>query len=339
MIKKQFISDLLPNMTVGTVFVVSRKNIRKKKNGEEYCSISLSDKSGNIESIMWTEEFKNSCMFAEGDFVRISGQISEYRGAKQLTIDKLSRVTDESLYEVNDFIKITSKDTGKMFSELLGYIAEVENDHIRELLGSFFNDSGFAEKFINATAAAKNHHAYSGGLLEHTLYVAKISAYLYGLYDNLNKDLLISGSLLHDIGKIEEYDIGPAIKMNNTGKLIGHIVIAYNWIEQKISKISGFPDDMRQRLLHIILSHHGFQEYGSPKEPKILEAFVVYHADHLDADINGFNTIINESPDEEEWSSYAKNFERSILLKKLDQENNTASTAEKKKPLSQDGLF
>jgi 3'-5' exoribonuclease len=339
MIKKQFINDLMPNMEVDTVFAVSRKNIRKKKSGEEYCSLNLSDKTGNIESIMWTAEFKNSGMFGEGDFVRASGQVSEFRGAKQLTINKITRITDESLYDIDDFLKVTSQDTKKMFAELLGYIDEVENTFMRELLGSFFYDDEFAQKFMNATAAAKNHHAYKGGLLEHTLFVTKISAYLYGLYDNLNKDLLISGSMLHDIGKIEEYDMGPVIKMNNTGKLIGHIVIAFNWIEQKISQISDFPDALRQRLLHIILSHHGFLEYGSPKEPKTLEAFVVYHADHLDADINGFNTIISESPEEEEWSSYAKNFERSILLKKIDLENNVGQEKEKKKPIEQDGLF
>ncbi len=339
MIKKQFIQDLVPNAAVDTVFVVSRKNIRKKKNGEEYCSLSLSDKTGNMEAIIWTEEFKNSGMFGEGDFIRASGQVSEYRGIKQLTLTKITRITDESHYDVSDFIKVTNKDTKKMFSQLLAYIEEVENDSIRELLGSFFEDGDFVQKFCDATAAAKNHHAYKGGLLEHTLYVTKISAYLYGLYDNLNKDLLISGSILHDIGKIEEYDMGPAIKMNNTGKLIGHIVIAYHWIEQKISLMSDFPEELRQRLLHIILSHHGFQEYGSPKEPKILEAFVVYHADHMDADINGFNTIINESSQEEEWSSYAKNFERSILLKKLKPENNIGKENEKEKPASQDGLF
>jgi 3'-5' exoribonuclease len=337
--EKQFIQDLVPNMAVDTVFAVTRKNVRKNKNGGEYCSLSLSDKTGNIEAVMWTEEFKNSGMFGEGDFVRASGQVSEYRGSKQLTLHKITRISDASLYDERDFIKVTSKDTKEMFAQLSAYIEEVENPYIKELLHSFFSDSDFTQKFCTATAAAKNHHAYGGGLLEHTLYVTKISAYLYGLYDNLNKDLLISGSILHDIGKIEEYDMGVAIKMNNTGKLIGHIVIAYHWIEQKIAGISGFPEDIRQRLLHIILSHHGFQEYGSPKEPKILEAFVVYHADHLDADINGFNTIVSESPDEEEWSSYAKNFERSILLKKLDPENNIGKKNEKKKPLPQEGLF
>jgi 3'-5' exoribonuclease len=335
MLKKQFINDLVNDMPVDSVFVVSRKNVRQKKNKEEYCTLTLSDKSGNIESVIWTEGYRSSGMFNEGDFVRACGQVSEYRGLKQLTLNKVTKVTDKALIDENDFIKVTKKDIKKMFSDLRGYIDIVQNRYVQELLRSFFYDKTFSEKFCNATAASRNHHAYRGGLLEHTLSVTKISDYLSGLYENMNRDVILCGSMLHDIGKIEEYDVGAAIKMNNTGKLIGHIVIAYNWIEQKISTIESFPEDLRQRLLHVIISHHGFLEYGSPKEPKTIEAFAVYHADHLDADINGFNTIIEESCQDEEWSSYARNFERSVLLKKMDPGNDQES----KKPTPQEGLF
>jgi 3'-5' exoribonuclease len=138
------------------------------------------------------------------------------------------------------------------------------------------------------------------------------------IYDNLNRDLLIAGAILHDVGKIKEYSSGVNLKITNRGRLLGHITIGYGWVLEKISSIKGFPSDLADRLLHIILSHHGHLEYGSPKRPKILEAFVVYHADHLDGDIGGFNIILENTSDENDWSEYVRNFERPVYTRRLD---------------------
>lgn len=188
---------------------------------------------------------------------------------------------------------------------------------MRELLGIFFNDKDFVDDFCTATAAVQYHHAYRGGLLEHTLFMTKICDFLAGLYENLNRDLLITGAILHDVGKVKEYKTEIITKVTDEGKLLGHITIGYGWVLEKIQKIDDFPEDLKNRLLHIILSHHGYKEFGSPKRPKILEAFVIYHIDHMDADVGGYNILLEENSGEEGWSAFAKNFDGSVMLRRL----------------------
>jgi 3'-5' exoribonuclease len=315
--KKQFISDLKVGSIADTIFVVSKKQVRKKKNNEDYCIVTLQDKEGSIEGVIWTEVFKNSDDFSEGDFVLVKGDVKQYRNSMQLVINSISKIENKEDIEYSDFIRATKKNIDVMFSEIKSYIDSIKNSYLKELLDLYFKDKKFIEDFKNSTAAVRYHHAYRGGLLEHTLAVTKICDMLTGIYDNLNRDLLISGAILHDIGKIREYETGVTIKVSDEGKLLGHITIGYGWILEKIKKIKGFPRDLSERLLHIILSHHGQKEFGSPRRPKILEAFVVYHVDHMDADIGGYNIILEESRDGEDWSGFAKNFERSIYLKKL----------------------
>ncbi|MFC2159951.1 3'-5' exoribonuclease YhaM family protein, partial [Actinomycetota bacterium] len=230
---------------------------------------------------------------------------------------KMEKDNDQDL---SDYIKSTSKDIDSMFEEILAYIKSLDSKYLKELLSSFMDDKKFAPGYRTSTAAIRYHHAYQGGLLEHSLNVTKICDMTAGIYDNLNRDLLICGAILHDIGKIREYSSGVNMKMTNRGRLLGHITIGYGWVLEKIEQIKGFPKDLADRLLHIILSHHGHLEYGSPKRPKILEAFIVYHADHLDGDIGGFNIIVENTSDENEWSDYARNFERPVFIKQLDLE-------------------
>ncbi|MCL5073980.1 MAG: HD domain-containing protein, partial [Actinobacteria bacterium] len=168
-----------------------------------------------------------------------------------------------------------------------------------------------------SSAAVQYHHAYIGGLLDHTLTVTKICEWIAGIYDNLNRDLVVTGAILHDVGKIKEYELDSTIKISDTGRLLGHITIGYGMVQEKIAQMKNFPDDLKDRLLHIILSHHGYKEFGSPKRPKILEAFVVFHVDNMDADIGGFNMILEESGGQADWSVFLKNFDRSVLLREL----------------------
>jgi 3'-5' exoribonuclease len=205
-----------------------------------------------------------------------------------------------------------------MFTEILEFIEGLENKHLKQLLRLFMSNKKFVNDYKTSTAAVRYHHAFQGGLLEHSLNVAKICDKATDIYDNLNRDLLIAGAILHDVGKIKEYSSGVNLKMTNTGRLLGHITIGYGWVLEKISQIKGFPPDLSDRLLHIILSHHGHLEYGSPKRPKIMEAFIVYHADHLDGDIGGFNIIMENTSDENDWSEYVRNFERPVYVRQLD---------------------
>lgn len=319
--KKQYVSNLKVGTNVNSLFVVSHKSIKKKKNNDDYCAVTLQDKEGSIEGVIWTEVFKNVEYFEEGDFVLVKGNVSEYRGGKQLSVSFITKIKNKEDIEYSDFIRTTKENVDGMMSEIKSYINSTKDQHLRKLLDLFFKDEDFTRRFCRATAAVRYHHAYSGGLLEHTLSVTKICDFLSGTYKNLNRDLIISGAILHDIGKIMEYDVGVIIKVTDEGKLLGHITIGYGLVLEKIKKISGFPTDLRERLLHIILSHHGHKEFGSPRRPKILEAFVVYHVDHMDADIGGYNIILEESNEGEDWSAYAKNFERSVMLKKPELEN------------------
>jgi 3'-5' exoribonuclease len=318
--KEQFLSDLKVGDLAETTFVVSEKQVKKKKNGQDYCTLTLQDKGGTVEGVIWTEIFETSGDFKEGDIVEVKGILKEYKGSRQLIVNSLKKIEKDSVNNLSDYIKSTSKDIDSMFEEILGYIESLDSKYLKALLSSFMDDKKFAEDYKTSTAAIRYHHAYQGGLLEHSLNVTKICDMLSGIYDNLNRDLLICGGILHDVGKIREYSSGVNLKLTNRGRLLGHITIGYGWVLEKIEQIKGFPKDLADRLLHIILSHHGHLEYGSPKRPKILEAFIVYHADHLDGDIGGFNIILENTSNENEWSEYVRNFERPVFVKQLDLE-------------------
>jgi 3'-5' exoribonuclease len=359
--KKQYIKDLRAGMPVDSIFVISRKTIKKTKSEQDYCLVCLQDKDGLIDGIMWPKAIINSDLFEEGDFVKINGIVSEYKGTRQIEISSIKKVDEGEKIEYSDFIRATKKNINEMFSEMLSFIESIENKPLKKLLNLFFEDEKFSESFCNSTAAVQYHHAYKGGLLEHTLSVIKICDFLSKNYPSLNRDILLAGVILHDVGKIREYQFDEknnvTIKISDEGKLLGHITIGYGMVLEKISQIKGFSRDLKDRLLHIILSHHGAKEFGSPKRPKILEAFVVYHVDHMDADVGGFSIILEESGGRVEWSEFVKNFERSIFLKELDLQEGIGVNSddtnheevediddinlirEKKTDLSQDELF
>ena len=333
--KKQFISDLEVGVKADSIFIMANKQIRKKKDGKAYCAVTLQDREGSIEGVLWTEVYCSAGDFAEGDFVLVEGDVKEYKGGKQLVIGSIKKIENKENINYSDYMKTSRKNINEMFEGIKKYAARIKNPHLKKLLDLYFEDQKFVKDFKNAAAAVRYHHAFKGGLLEHTLAVTEICDAIYRVYRNLNYDLLISGAILHDIGKIREYRTVISTEVTDEGKLLGHITIGYGWVLEKIKEIDGFPGDLRDRLLHIMLSHHGHKEFGSPKRPKILEAFIVYHVDHMDADIGGYNIILEENKSGSNWSDYLKNFDRSVFLKKLEQpgnENNqdTGETADKK---------
>ncbi|MBM3708221.1 MAG: HD domain-containing protein [Actinobacteria bacterium] len=318
--KELYVNDLKAGMKVKSVFAVSRKTVRKTKSGEDYCTICLQDRSGCIDAVIWPKASVNFNIFEEGDLAEISGDVSDYKGTRQIEVSGIRTLEKDGRADYSDFIRITKKNVEDMFSEMMTFIESVKNKPLKKLLKLFFEDKKFSESFRSSSAAVQYHHAFMGGLLEHTLSVVKICDFLAGSYEKLNRDLLLAGAVLHDIGKIREYEFDEkniTIGVSNEGKLLGHITIGYGMVLEKIKYIKGFPEDLKERLLHIILSHHGAKEFGSPKRPKILEAFVVYHVDHMDADVGGFCIVAEESGGRAEWSGYLKNFERSIYLKEL----------------------
>jgi 3'-5' exoribonuclease len=353
--KNHFIKDLKPGDTLDSVFILVKKTLKKTKNGQDYCVLSFQDNSGSIDGIVWTEACQSLGLFKkgnfeEGDYVKVQGSVSDYKGTRQLDINRLMPLSEEekSLISYEDFVKSSKRNAGQMFEELQSIISGFKNLYLRQLIESFFSDPVFKKNFCFWPAAAQYHHAYIGGLLEHTLSMVKICAYLANCYENIDRDLLITGAVLHDIGKITEYGTeknGAIIKITDEGKLLGHITIGYGIVLEKIKLIKDFPKDLEKRLLHIILAHHGHKEFGSPKRPKTLEAFIVYHVDHMDADIGGFNFILESSDSEAQWSEYLKNYERSVYLKSPDypgsnytQEQN-GNNADTKNSQAKDVLF
>jgi 3'-5' exoribonuclease len=316
--KGQFISDLKIGVKVNSIFIVVNKQVRKKKNGDDYCTVTLQDREGNIEGVLWTEVYSKTGDFSEGDLVKIEGDIKAYKSGKQLVVSSMVRLENNEGIEYSDYIRTTKKDITNMFTEIKEYAARIKNPYLKKLIDLYFKNKDFVEDFKGSVAAVHYHHAFKGGLLEHTLAVTRICDAAFSIYDNLNYDLLISGAILHDIGKIREYKSAITTGVTDEGKLLGHITIGYGWVLEKINEIKEFPDDLKNRLLHIIISHHGQREFGSPKRPKILEAFIVYHADHMDADIGGYNIILDGNVSGVDWSDYAKNFERSVFLRKFE---------------------
>lgn len=316
--KSQYVSDLTIGTKVNTIFAVAKKQVKKKRNGDEYCTVNFQDRKGNIDGVLWTETYNNTEDFNEGDFVSVEGEVKEYKRSRQLAVSSIRKIEDKENLEYSDYIKTTNKNIDEMFSELMKYIARIKNPYFKKLIDMFFSDKNFIEDFKSSTAAVKYHHAFKGGLLEHTLAMTKICDSLSKIYNNLNYDLLISGAVLHDVGKIMEYKTVVSTEVTDEGKLLGHITIGYGMVLEKIKQIKGFPDDLKNRLLHIILSHHGYKEFGSPKRPRILEAFVVFHVDYLDADIGGYNIILEGNKSGADWSDYAKNFEGSVFLKEIE---------------------
>ena len=309
--KELFVKDLKDGTSIHSSFVVTKiiRRIKKSQRAdaadEEYCQVRLQDCTGSIDGIIWPEALRNAPDFSEVDCVLVKATVSQFKGLPQLVISSLEKVPAGEV-DYSCFTRsIAAEDKEKMVLEIKELLSSIKNPGLVQLLDSFFNDSDLFNAYTNSAAAVKYHHAYSGGLLEHSLAVAKNCEMVSRNYPELNRDLLIAGALLHDIGKIEEYRTGVIIKITDEGGLIGHIAIGYGMVLDRIKSISGFSKNLAKNLLHIIISHHGYKEFGSPRVPETPEAFVVYHMDHMDADIfhEKFEAAQQDDQTEEDSSS------------------------------------
>ena len=340
---KQLSRDLVNGDKVKSAFLITKKDTKKDKNGKYFCDLELQDRTGKISGKIWSDSINlvdiNS--FKKKDVVFIEGEVNDSdKFGRQINIKKISKIDDENI-DYSDFIFISKKideESKKMLSlELKKYIENIENLYIKALLENIFNDEEFLKKFCSATAAIKNHHAAEGGLLLHTVSVTKICEFIFNSYSKnsniINRDILFCGSILHDIGKTDSYSVGTTIDINEEEEnLISHISLGYGMVLMKMEKIKNFPEDLKREILHIILSHHGLKEYGSPVEPQTLEAIIVYNADKFDADIDHFISLTNESPENECWP-FSNYFKRRISIKKnpVRQTNNKAEELQKNK--------
>ncbi len=295
--------SLSPGTPFEGYFVIEHVEIKKHRTGEPFLRLILSDKTGTFPALWWKPP-KNAdlAVFKKGDVVFISGHIEYFQGYLQPKLKEI-RVAQREEFNPSKFICESRFPINEQLIRLLEYIESVENPFLKKLLEHFFYDDAFVEQFIKTPAGKTIHHACIGGLLEHTLGVVEICETVAKRFKSLNRDLLISAAILHDIGKVHEYKIEIAIDRTTEGILLGHLYMSCEMVTKAIDKIDGFPQDLKVKLLHCILSHHGEYEHGSPKKPKTLEAVALAYADALDSRVKGFEEHIErELGDKKGWT-------------------------------------
>ena len=311
--KDFYASGLEANQVVTTTFLVKVKEVRSKKSGEPYLSLILGDKSGNLDAKMWENVENVESTFSKDDFVKIKGLVQVYRNKKQLTIHRLRRCQETEI-EFGDYFPKTSKNIDAMFSELYSLAKSVENSYLNQLLVNLLNDSEFAVRFKEAPAAKSLHHAWLGGLLEHTLSLCKLCKLTAQHYPEVDLDLLMTGAIIHDIGKIEELEYNRNFNYSTKGQLLGHMIIELDLVNQKISEIQEFPLQLKTLVQHLIVSHHGEYEFGSPKLPMFPEALLLHCLDNLDSKLASMLSLIgNDEGIDENWTPYNSMFGRPLF--------------------------
>ena len=310
--KTIYIENLKAGERINSAFLVAEKNLAYSQKGAPYLNLRLKDKTGEIEGKVWDNAGEWDGQFRKGDIVQVSGRVLSYKNNLQLSVLELKRLADDEI-DLVDYLSAAKQDKDIMFAELMTYIEKVRTPCLKELLDAFFQHEETASLFKRAPAAKGFHHVYLGGLLEHTLSVIKLLDRMMDHYENINSDLLMTGGILHDIGKIYEFDYDRLVQYSDEGRLIGHIVMGVEMVDAKIAAIDGFPKALAMELRHLILSHHGVLEYGSPKRPKTVEALIVHHIDDLDAKVNAFQTFVDDAPEDDTgWTPFHKLLERYI---------------------------
>lgn len=307
--KKQYIGSVKAGDKADDVFVLYEKNLAQKKDGSDYLNITLSDRTGKIKGVLWDNVGKIAAGTNAGDYVHVKGNVSEYKSILQVVIKSMETIPPDSV-DPSDFLPATGRDIDSMFKQLAGLSDSIKEKNLRELFTAFWNDGEFVEKFKKAPAAKKMHHAYIGGLLEHTLSMAVLAERIAGHYSGLDRDLLIAGTILHDIGKIREFEYDIKIDYSDEGRLLSHIVIGLGMIDEKIREIKEFPDTLALMLRHMIVSHHGTRDFGSPEPPKTIEAVLLNYIDEIDSKISGIREFMDSGEGAGNWTSYHKILER-----------------------------
>ena len=310
----KYIETLRDGMHVSGVYLCKTKTIALTKNGKEYGSITLQDKTGQLDGKIWDINSPAIGDFEPMEYIHVDGNVTVFNNANQLNITRIRRA-EEGEYSTSDYFPVSSKDTDKMYGELKAYIASFKNKYLKELMTAIFiNDKECAKSFCEHSAAKTVHHGFIGGLLEHSLSVTKICDDMAEHYPFLNRDLLLSGAMTHDIGKTKELSSFPMNDYTDDGQLLGHIIMGVQMIDEKIKEIPDFPHKLRSELLHLVLSHHGELEFGSPKKPALMEALVLSSADNLDAKLETmYEALESKAPQNDSgWVGYNKLLESNI---------------------------
>lgn len=294
------------------IYLCKSKRVLAGKSGKEYVSLVLQDKTGTVDAKIW--DFNSEIeQYEELDFVHIDARVTSYQNALQLNVSKVYK-SREGEYYPEDYFPKTERDVEQMYGEIKNYIESIKEPHLKVLMeGLFVKDKDFAKRFKDHSAAKSVHHSFMGGLLEHTLGVVKMCNFYASNYPILNRDLLISSALLHDIGKMDEISSYPQNDYTDDGQLLGHIFIGANTVAVKVKEIPGFPEKLASELIHCILAHHGELEYGSPKKPATIEALALHFADNTDSKLQTMTELLNANDPKVEWMGYQRLFESNVM--------------------------
>ena len=307
----RYIKDLHEGETIRNVYLCKGKRSAETRNGKPYDNLILQDKTGTLDGKVWDPNSQGIADYDEMDFIEVYGEIISYNNNLQLNIKQI-RKAQEGEYIAADYMPTTEKSTDGMYEELLGYIKKVENQYLRQVLEYYFvKDETFIRNFKGHSAAKTVHHGFAGGLLEHTLSVVKFCDYMVGAYPILNKDLLFTAAICHDIGKTKELSSFPENDYTDEGQLLGHIVIGVEMIGDAVRNIPDFPEKLANELKHCIVAHHGELEYGSPKKPALAEAMALNLADNADAKMQTLTELFKDKKGND-WLGYNRLFESNI---------------------------
>ncbi|HID75680.1 MAG TPA: HD domain-containing protein [Planctomycetaceae bacterium] len=315
---RRFVKELGQQESVDEVFLASGKQLRPNRNGNLYLQVELSDRTGAISARMWnaTESLYRS--FDNGDYVRVCGTTQLYQGSLQLIATRLTKVFPEEVRE-EDFVPLPSTALEKLVARLSELLRSLEDPQLKTLAECFLLDDQFMEQFARAPAGVKHHHAYQGGLLEHVVNLMEVANRVAPCYPQINRDLLLAGAFLHDIGKVSELSYQRELAYTDEGQLIGHLVMGVGLLDAKVreaERLSGeaFPEDLLLRLKHMIVSHHGQYEFGSPKLPMTLEALALYYLDSLDAKVFAFHQQLEDDPNvDSSWTCFHPTLGRKLF--------------------------
>jgi len=309
-VKKIFVEQIRERDWVDSPFLVRDKIMAMAKNGKPYMTLKLIDRTGEVEARVWDRVDDYAERFERDDFIRVQAKASVYLGKMQLVVQELERLADSDVL-LADYMPVSSRSSAEMTAEFEALVASLGDVNLRALMQAFLADSHVMERYCTAPAAKSMHHVFIGGLMEHSLAVAGLVDDIARRYPGVNRDLLLVGALLHDIGKVAELSYARTFDYTDEGKLIGHIVLGVEMVEEKIRTIPGFPRHLAMLVKHLLLSHHGQYEYGSPKRPKLLEAVILNFLDDLDSKINGVQAHIErESANDNPWTSYHRLYDR-----------------------------
>ncbi len=316
-LKGRFISEIGDGDRVKAVFLVSERRLLTARNGKPYGKIILSDKTGDILGMVWDEAQEQVSIIAPGDVVGVRASAESYENRLQLRIEKITKLSDQEV-DITSLVPSTSRDITSMVDEFEQACSGIKNSHLRLLVERIFAREGVREGFMKAPAAKGIHHNYIGGLLEHTLFVLRAMDALLPVYAHMgfNRDMLVVGAIVHDLGKIYEYTYTKIIDITPMGRLLGHIYLSANMVDQDASSIEGFPEELKLQLLHMVLGHHGLLEFGSPKLPMTKEAIFLHMLDDLDAKLTGICSIIDATPEEESFSAFSSIYNRHLYTKR-----------------------